>query len=417
MSVADQGVFAVANFTVSILLARWLSSEDYGAFTVVYTTLLFVAVIHSAFLIEPMLVFGPGRFDKRLVAYLGWVVKGHAGFSGFILAVGAIAAATFWLSGDYKMARSLAVLAVAAPLILFGWLTRRAAYARLIPDIAFRGALLYFAVLLAGVAVARYLGLLDGDTGIGLMAVAGLAMAVYLMRALAIDWRGPTDGDLAQDARRAHLEYGRWSLGSSLLSWFPANIYFLLLPVAGGLSDTAALRALMNLILPVQHVLTALSFLLLPALARARGDDRFAAVLRRALIGFVALAVLYAALVIPLRGPIVDLLYGGRYAEHAHLVWWLAAIPVAGALVDVLGAALRALERPKLVFAAYVATAAIAALLGLPLMFEYGVLGAVIALLATSLVTGAAMAWLLIGRRIGTNATLLKAPITQNPQE
>ena len=49
-------------------------------------------------------------------------------------------------------------------------------------------------------------------------------------------------------------------------------------------------------------------------------------------------------------GPLVHLLYGGRYDGHSSLVWLLLAIPLFDGVMVVLATALRSLERPDLVF-------------------------------------------------------------------
>ncbi|MDR7400087.1 MAG: hypothetical protein QN144_12370, partial [Armatimonadota bacterium] len=61
-AVADQGLFSGANFVVNVLLARWLSPAEYGAFAVALSIFYLLAGFHSAVLTEPMMVFGAGRY-------------------------------------------------------------------------------------------------------------------------------------------------------------------------------------------------------------------------------------------------------------------------------------------------------------------------------------------------------------------
>ena len=42
-SIADQAMLSGSNFTLNILLARWLESAEYGAFTLVFSIFLFLA--------------------------------------------------------------------------------------------------------------------------------------------------------------------------------------------------------------------------------------------------------------------------------------------------------------------------------------------------------------------------------------
>jgi len=57
-AIIDQALFSGANFIVNILLARWLSQEQYGAFAVALSIFYLLAGFHTAVLTEPMMVFG-----------------------------------------------------------------------------------------------------------------------------------------------------------------------------------------------------------------------------------------------------------------------------------------------------------------------------------------------------------------------
>src|SRR5215208_612330 len=65
-AVVDQGLFTLTNFSLNILLARWLSPEEYGAFTVAFTLFLLFGALHIAVLIEPLLIFGPSTYEHTL---------------------------------------------------------------------------------------------------------------------------------------------------------------------------------------------------------------------------------------------------------------------------------------------------------------------------------------------------------------
>ena len=56
LSVFDQAAFAGSHFLISILFARWLSAEDYGAYALVYSFFFLAANFHNALILEPMSV-------------------------------------------------------------------------------------------------------------------------------------------------------------------------------------------------------------------------------------------------------------------------------------------------------------------------------------------------------------------------
>ena len=50
LAVVDQGLMSGSNFALSILLARWLTSEQYGAYAVALSIFFFVSTVHQALL-------------------------------------------------------------------------------------------------------------------------------------------------------------------------------------------------------------------------------------------------------------------------------------------------------------------------------------------------------------------------------
>jgi O-antigen/teichoic acid export membrane protein len=75
------------------------------------------------------------------------------------------------------------------------------------------------------------------------------------------------------------------------MSWLPGNVAYMALPVSGGLGSVAALRAIMNVLLPSQHVIGALSGLLLPLFAKCRDSDYFSRLIASLLVCFGAITV------------------------------------------------------------------------------------------------------------------------------
>jgi O-antigen/teichoic acid export membrane protein len=178
-----------------------------------------------------------------------------------------------------------------------------------------------------------------------------------------------------------------------MLSWVPGNLFYFFLPIWWGLEGTAALRAIFNLLLPVLHGIGALGVLLLPALVRVRGTPVF----RRSLITlaavFTGFAAVYWLALFAFGETATNWLYESRYDEYMGLLPILGLLPFATGLVAVLGGALRAIERPDLVFWAYVGSSLTALLIGLPLIARLGPLGGAVAQVAAASVTVHGLLW------------------------
>ena len=80
-SLADQIVVSGANFLTMVVLARQLGLHDFGIFTLYWTSVLFVAALHSAFIILPMVVLHArhDRSSQRIVRRGGIAGIGEGG--------------------------------------------------------------------------------------------------------------------------------------------------------------------------------------------------------------------------------------------------------------------------------------------------------------------------------------------------
>jgi O-antigen/teichoic acid export membrane protein len=377
-AVSDQGLFATSNFILNVLLARWLSPADYGAFGVAFAVFLLIGSLHTAVLTEPLLVFGPGKYKDRLSEYMGALMYGYfivALVGSFVLLLVSLG---FELAGSRSISGVMLALALGGPFILLLWLLRRACYVRLEPHLAAVGGMWYMVLMLAGAAVLYGREWLSAASALGVMAASSLAVSLWLAIRLRIKLPSLQDRDLLRSALVDHWKYGRWSVGNQALNWVPMNIYYLVLPLWGGLAAAATFKALMNLIQPMLQAVWSLSILLLPVLvqARDRGQDELNSRIRLALVPFLVGPALYWLLLGLFHQPLVSWLYEGQYNEYAGLLWLLGLSPVVASAKQVMGQSLRALERPDSLFLAYTLSAVAALTVGTWLVYVWGAAGA-----------------------------------------
>ena len=383
-TIADQALFAGSNFLVNVLLARWLVPEAYGAYTVAYTFFVLLGTVQAGVLLEPMLVFGPSRFDGRLRSYLRLLLSVHGKIGlvgGVLLGLGAAAA---WAWGATVLALALGALALAQVLILFQWLMRAACYIRTQPQLAVAAGVIYAVLLLGSAAALNAVGALTVASAIGAMAGASLVSALFTAWRLRIPAMRNDDGDLRAEAFAKHREYGGWAVGSGGLEWFNGYLPFLLLPLWAGLAETGGLRAVYNLVLPAIHVFGALGHLILPTLVRARETGTDAALAQRLALWLGAGCVLYGV-AIGLGGPaLLALLYEGKYDAYSGILWVAAFVPLALLGPHLVQALLRAREQPREVFKARVAGASVGSTVGAAAIATLGVLGALLCEIAVA---------------------------------
>jgi O-antigen/teichoic acid export membrane protein len=148
----------------------------------------------------------------------------------------------------------------------------------------------------------------------------------------------------------------------------------------GGISHAGELRALTNLAGPVLQTYAALSMLFLPYASRVRskqGNAGVYALTWRLTMLFTAGAVLYWAAIIPFRGFILNVAYGGNYADVGQYLPYFAMETIVWAATVGASIALRAMEAPRSMFFANCAASAITFFIGIPATKIYGMWGVV----------------------------------------
>ncbi len=327
-----------------------------------------------------MLVYGSGKYARCYEGYLGYLIGAHLVATLVVSALLMVFAVLgrIWLPGG--LTNATIGLAVAAPLSLLLWLLRRAFYPRFQPHWGAVGSFAYVVLTLGAIFWLQAVGRLTPFSAMITLGVAAVPPAIGLM--LLLRPANPWALSLAEreEVRSDHWSYGRWSLGTAGLMWLPGNLYYAALPLWAGLEATAALRAIVNLLTPILRGNSALAVLLVPAFVRAqksRGGEGFAREASRLLALFIAAAVAYGLILIFLGEDLLALLYGGRYGEYARLLLPATLLPLASAVIAVLGSALRARERPDLVFRSYLASSLVTLTGGLGLTAVAGVVGGV----------------------------------------
>jgi|GEM_PF-261443 len=392
MSLVDQLLFSGSNFLLNVLLARWLEPAQYGAFTLANAAFLLLGTLHNALFTEPMMVFGSGAYAGRFRQYLGLLIAGHLLLVVPLALLLWGAAFAFGRLYSREVQQAFWGFALASPLILWLWLPRRACYVRLRPGRAALGGALYSVLLLGSVFLLRSAQRLSQEAAGIAMGLCALPTIIYLVLLLHPRLPGQPRLDAA-GVVADHWRYGRWALGTAALSWLPANLYYALLPLWAGLEDVAGLRVLTNLAVPVLNTISALSFLLLPMLGRHRRESprRLLRTMKLFLALFAGGSTLYLGVVVLFRTQLLQLLYGGKYAALANLVPLACLLPYLFGFTTVMGAALRAMERPDRIFWCYAGSNLAALAFGILMARAWGVRGALAGLLLSASITGILM--------------------------
>ncbi len=380
-AVLDQGLISGSNFLLGILLARWLGADQYGAYALAFAMFILVSLVYQSLVLEPMTVFGPSVYHGEPRKYLGILVRLQTALGCVVFVVGAIAAAYFYARGSAQLAPALVGATIAGPCVLLLLFARRACYVELSPSRSLSGAVLYMPLLLGSIWILRMLKLLSPFTAFAATGVSALLVSAHLLwrlkPAMALEANGPQ----LHEVSRRHWDYGRWALAGAVFLWIPWNICY---------PETGSLRALLNLALPITQTYSAFTLLFLPYTARLGQREGWPAMKSQALriAGvYAGGSALYWLLVCMFSGPLVRFLYAGHYTEIISVLPWVALSSIIGGIVMGPTIVIRAMQSPASVCWIYLFSSAVAVGVGTPAIWAWGMRGAIVALVLSSLTT------------------------------
>jgi glycosyltransferase involved in cell wall biosynthesis/O-antigen/teichoic acid export membrane protein len=378
-SIADQAAFSGTNFALNVLLARWLTIEGYGAFSVAWSVCLILAALHNALIVEPMTVVGPAEFGTRLGSYLKLVTRLNW---TAVLVVGLLAAGASVFYRSLQVRHALYALGVALPGYLLLLTCRREQYIADRPIRAFYWSVAYGALLAAALVALHSSGKLAAWNAVLVTGVSlPVALGAIVRRDLPPNYQ-PSQHTW-QEVSTAHWGYGKWIFASALLGIGISDMQVLLLSKMVDLSSAGALRALMNFILPVGQLLTVISVFSLPKLARGMKEDGVSRGLRAAMfysLGVILIALVYGCAVVMLGSPLERLLYGGRMAAYVDDLPWLALAALLSGIAIAFTTPLRAAQNSQHTLFAGLAATFVGLGSSFLLVPRYGLRGALVSL-------------------------------------
>ncbi len=434
LAIFDQGLFAGSNFLVNVFLARWMMPSEYGAYAVSFAWFLIAQNLYEALMLEPMAIYGAGKYAAHSKRYFGAVFLFHIWFS-LVVAIPFFIGTSLTRQSSPLVSLALFATALLMPTLLARWLFRQPFYITSTIRLAVLGSIIYLVSVLVSVTffhlipvstthltldVVHYsttrsvFWVVDGSLLNPFTAVLANGMAggftALVMIFLFVKPIFASSPELRhQDVYLTHLKYGRWSSFERVLMWFPANIFYLLMPVFYDLAVSGALRALTNIEMPLYLTLTAISAVLLPSFVRTYTNQGYDALIGRAhqlRMMLLALTVSLGLTLIVAGEWIVHILYDGKFDAYTSLPFFVAMTVhlVAFGLASPLDLSLRARGLVKINFIARLLPNLITLTFGIYMMIEHGLLGVKISMALTALTHLAILMYL--NRRIREKTVL-----------
>jgi O-antigen/teichoic acid export membrane protein len=393
LSLADQAVFSGSMLLVNILLARWTSPEEFGAFAVLFAVFLIFAGFHNALIVEPMSVFGARKQAAARQVYFRHVYLMH----GAVVAVLAMVAClgVVFLGGESLRTAKWA-LPLTIPLAMTFWLARRACYVESRPGKALGMSTLYAILTVLGLSWLSYTESLSTFSAFMLFGLAGFIVSLPAAAKALVTRRSQSPTPFVSSIKQ-HLSYGRWSLGESVAFALSMSILPLVIAYFMDLGEAGKFRAVQILFLPLAHLLGGLSLMLLPTMSRHRVSapiEHYASRARVILALFVGLSVIYVVPILVFGSKLLTMIYQDpNYLDLVSLLPYFALSAVAGAASAAMMIVLRSSERPDLVFLSTAAGSVVMLSFGIAMIAAFGAGGVAAALILNSCVTAILLAW------------------------
>lgn len=374
-ALTHQGTSAFATFLITVALGRMLSPEAFGIFAILIALPAFYRVPQNSFISEPIMVFGPSQFAKAQKPYYRLAIQTHFVLSAAVSAALMLAVFVALALGDGGLSLSLFGLALALPLLTLTNVTDRIFYSRLDPHIpAGLSVLQLVAVCLFGWIAISF----DQITVFAAFLVLALAHGLSNVAALgALSKQDLTSEDAldAQRVRQMHIEFGRWTIGAHALYWLQTNSYTFILPIQHSLDDVAHFKAMSAAIMPAIIAFSSIGAYLLPVLRKAP-PEKTTEVTRTIVLAVVGLGLVTTAAVYVLGGWFINLVYAGNYQFNKLTLLIAGCYPLFAGLSYVYGTVARAREKPEIVAKAMLLSLLIGLPIGTLLAWQFSVTGA-----------------------------------------
>jgi O-antigen/teichoic acid export membrane protein len=394
-SLADQALSVGGMFMVNVALARTESKEEYGMFVLFYSVFTFLAGLHNAAILEPYTVYGSGRYRLHSSAYfrsMAWINVGVG-----LLLTGALLSLYVLLErfAPGMASRSLLGLAATVSILLWGVFQRRVFYVQRQAVLAAKTSLVFFVAVVCGLRLATKAHVLNSFSAFLVIALGWVAASAGFARRLPF---GKSPGAFLQmepGYRSLHWKYMRWVLATAFVFQLMNQGYYWLVAALVSVKEVAELKAMALLIAPADQVFIALNYLVLPLLAADSATGKMEDMLstwKRYALGIGALTSAFAVCVCVFGKAVAHLLYSGRYDDAAPLLMMLGLLPLVMGIGHTMNAALKSMEKPKLVFWAYVCSGVVTFLFGVPLIRHSGLRGAVYGMLLSAVAYTATLA-------------------------
>lgn len=388
LSIFDQFLSVFITFSINILLARYDQKENYGYFVLSYSLFTFLLGIYNSLILDAYTVFGSGKFNKSFKTYSLLMFKKQLYFSvlitAFIFTI--ISYLTFFTK--IKINLSLWGLTFALSFLFLSQFIRRTFYIQGNIRKALIVTSIVFITVVLGEIVLLKINLFNGLTAFILLGIGWLIGTIYFIRKENYSIIKENFKNIYPTYIREHWNYSSWIILTAFVFQLTNQGYYWLASGLLAVDQVGNLKAVQNIISPVDQLFISLSLLTLPLLAKTyivNMVKEYNLLLKKILFMSIFMSSLYAVFLWFFGPFIIHLLYKGKYDSVFFIIYPLSIIPIIMGIGNVFNDALKARQITKSVFIAYVISGIVTLTLGIFFIKFYGLLGITYGMIASAL--------------------------------
>jgi O-antigen/teichoic acid export membrane protein len=383
----DQGISSLINFAVGFLIARTVTSDLFGAFSVAFSIYLAFLVSGRAFASEPFLI----RHSHSQLRYWRVSVAAATGVGLIVGVIGTVAMVVIGLIVGGTVGSAMVPMAFALPGLILLDTMRFALIARGRPEGAFLCDIAWLVILVPGLFALEQLGqaslelpiLVWGGSALVVVAIAHLATGTGPSPRMAVGWW------------RRHGDIAPRYVAEALISLTASQLTIIVVGVLAGLSAAGGLRGAQLLLGPMQVLFIGIGSISVPegvAILRAKGPRGLVRPAIALSIVVAASVLVYGLVLLQIPDSLGTSLLGETWAQARPLIGPLS-LAYAG-VTSALGAAigLRVLADARTSLRARIVDATAQTGGGIGGAWAFGAIGAAFGLALGSWI-GAAAAW------------------------
>ena len=367
IAIADQVLFSGSNFLLNLFLVKLLTPSEYGLFGSLYSLYLLIFVTFAAAFLEPYMFYKNKKKDSCEYTEL------YAGFSNalvvlslLIFIIGVIVHGTIIVYSSYTIITCII------------YFYKRHFFSIMQPIKSLYISVFYFSSMMIGLAILNFYpekNIFNSFFVLYTVALFGILPTILYTHEFRVLIYSKRKILAFIDILKEQRKFSLHCIISSVLSWIPNNIYFILLPIFFSNELNAEFKALQNINLPLYHFNIAIVSMLIPVFMKAVDPIK---IIKQVSILFIIFPLMYFIFILYFLREIEQYVYNDKYLLPPFLVGFLMLGLVLEILSNIYKAYFRSVERPETVTKIN-ALNVVSSLFFIIMVYQFGLKGVVLA--------------------------------------